>query len=148
MTIEQTQNTNNNKNERTQWPFCLNYVRCHPSKPISLPVETVNEEESPATKKGGFIAFVSTKVECLVDDGAPIPESIKMRCEGLRQKDVVRRDRLVMPEGVQVHPRVADNFLLGTVFGAKGKGGACFPWLLLGTILVPHPLPIPRMARC
>ena len=73
-------------------------------------------------KKGGFIAFVSTKVECLVDDGAPIPESIQVRCDGLRQKDVVRRDRLVMPEGVRVHPRVADDFLLGTVFGAKGKG--------------------------
>jgi len=106
-----------------QFPFCLNYIRYHPSKPISLPVETVNEEESPAMKRGGFIAFVANKVECLVDEGAPIPESIKVRCDGLKQKDVVRRDRLVLPEGVRIHPRVAGDYLLGTVFGAKGKGG-------------------------
>ena len=122
-TLLTSQTCGTNTTYQRQFPFCLNYVRYHPSKPISLPVETVNEEESPAMKRGGFIAFVANKVECLVDEGVPIPESIKVRCDGLRQKDVVRRDRLVLPEGVRIHPRVAGDYLLGTVFGAKGKGG-------------------------
>jgi hypothetical protein len=33
---------------------------------------------------------------------------------------VVRRDRLVLPEGVSIHPRVREDFLVGSVFGAKG----------------------------
>jgi hypothetical protein len=100
--------------------FCLNYIRYHPEKPIKLPIRTVNEEESPAMKRGGFLAFANKKIECLVEDGAVIPEFIPLECTGLRQKDVVRRDRLVLPEGVSIHPRVREDFLVGSVFGAKG----------------------------
>lgn len=103
--------------------YCLNFVRYHANKPIKLPIVSVNEEESPAMKRGGFIAYTSKTIECLVDEGAPIPEGISLECTGLRQKDVVRRDRLVMPEGCVIHPRVREDFLLGTVFGAKGGGG-------------------------
>jgi hypothetical protein len=103
--------------------LCVNFIRYHPSKPIKIPIRTINEEESPAMKKGGFIAFVNTFVECLVDEGAVIPERIELECTGLRQKDVVRRERLIIPEGVTVHPRVKSDFLVGTVFGAKGSGG-------------------------
>lgn len=103
--------------------LCVNFIRYHPGKPIKIPIRTINEEESPAMKKGGFIAFVNTFVECLVDEGAVIPERIELECTGLRQKDVVRRERLIIPEGVTVHPRVKSDFLVGTVFGAKGSGG-------------------------
>ena len=102
--------------------YCLNFVRYHPSKPIAIPIVSINEEESPAMKRGGFIAFVNRTIDCLVVEDGVIPESIQLECAGLRQKDVVRRDRLILPEGVIVHPRVKDDFLVGTVFGAKGKG--------------------------
>ena len=104
--------------------LCVNFIRYHPDKPIKIPIRTVNEEESPAMKRGGFIAFVNTFVECLVEEGGVIPERIELECSGLRQKDVVRRERLIIPEGVRFHPRVRDDFLVGTVFGAKGGGGA------------------------
>jgi len=103
-------------------PFCLNFVRYHPNKPIKIRIQYVNEEESPALKRGGFLAPVNRFVECLVEDGAPIPECIELECTGLRQKDVVRRERLIVPEGVTIHPRVPDDFLIGTVFGGKGGG--------------------------
>ena len=105
------------------FPFCLNFVRYHPKKPIKIPVRTVNEEESPAMKRGGFLSMVNRTIECLVDEGVPIPERISVECAGLRQKDVVRRDRLVVPGGVRVHPRVPADYLIGTVFGAKGGAG-------------------------
>ncbi len=105
------------------FPYCLNYIRYHPMKPIRIPVRTVNEEESPAMKRGGFLSMVNRHIECLVDDDAPIPERILVECSGLRQKDVVRRDRLIVPDGVRIHPRVAEDYLIGTVFGAKGGGG-------------------------
>lgn len=102
--------------------LCVNFIRYHAKKPIKIPIRTVNEEESPAMKRGGFIAFVNTFVECLVEEGGVIPERIELECSGLRQKDVVRRERLIIPEGVVVHPRVREDFLVGTVFGAKGVG--------------------------
>ena len=103
--------------------YCLNYIRYHANKPIKIPIKVTNEEDSPAMKRGGFISMVNRFVEVLVNENVPIPERIALDASGLRQKDVVRRDRLVLPEGVRVHPRVAEDFLIGTVFGAKGGGG-------------------------
>ena len=75
-------------------------------------------------KRGGFISMVNRFIEVLVlDETVPIPERITLDASGLRQKDVVRRDRLVLPRGVMVHPRVPEDYLIGTVFGAKGGGG-------------------------
>ena len=100
--------------------YCLNYIRYHPSKPIKIPIRNVNEEESPAIKRGGFLCYVNRFVECLIEDGAPIPECIQLECTGLRAKDVVRRDRLIIPEGVTIHPRVPKDYLMGTVLGVRG----------------------------
>eukprot|EP00581_Thalassiosira_minuscula_P001141 CAMPEP_0183738034 /NCGR_PEP_ID=MMETSP0737-20130205/53674_1 /TAXON_ID=385413 /ORGANISM="Thalassiosira miniscula, Strain CCMP1093" /LENGTH=414 /DNA_ID=CAMNT_0025972481 /DNA_START=92 /DNA_END=1336 /DNA_ORIENTATION=+ len=105
-------------------PFCLNFLRYHANKPIKIPIRTINEEESNTLKRGGFLAPVNRFIECLVEDGAPIPEYIALECTGLRQKDVVRRDRLIIPEGVKVHPRVPEDYLMGTVFGVRGGGAA------------------------
>ncbi|KAL3759921.1 hypothetical protein ACHAWU_007665 [Discostella pseudostelligera] len=103
--------------------YCLNFIRYHPNKPIKIPIKVTNEEDSPAMKRGGFISMVNRFIEVLVDETVPIPERISLDASGLRQKDVVRRDRLVLPQGVRVHPRVSEDYLIGTVFGAKGGGG-------------------------
>jgi len=104
--------------------YCLNFIRYHPNKPIKIPIRPINEEESPAIKRGGFLSIVNRFIECLVDAEAPIPEYIELECTGLRQKDVVRRERLLIPEGTSVHPRVPDDFLVGTVYGARGGSAA------------------------
>lgn len=101
--------------------FCLNFKRYHPNKPINIPIKLVNEEESPALKRGGFLLKVNRFIECLVEPNVPIPEWIELECTGLQQKDVVRRGKLSMPEGVTIHPRVAKDYLVGTVFGSRGS---------------------------
>lgn len=102
--------------------YCLNYVRYHPGKPIKIPIRLINEEESPTLKRGGFLPLVNKFIEVIVEDGAPIPEYIALECTGLKQKEVVRRDRLIVPEGVTIHPRVPEDYLMGTVFGVRGAG--------------------------
>jgi hypothetical protein len=106
------------------YAYCVNFVRYHPNKPIRIKIRCINEEESPAMKRGGFLSMVNRSVECLVEGDAPIPQYIQLECTGLRQKDVVRRNRLLLPEGVSIHPRVAEDYLIGTVFGAKGGSAA------------------------
>jgi hypothetical protein len=106
------------------YAYCVNYIRYHPNKPIKIKIQCINEEESPAMKRGGFLSMVNRSVECLVQENVPIPQYIQLECTGLRQKDVVRRNRLLLPDGVSIHPRVAEDYLIGTVFGAKGGSAA------------------------
>jgi hypothetical protein len=100
--------------------YCCNYLRYFPGRPIKIPIIYVNEEESGALKRGGFVVPQNRHVSCLVEDGVPIPEAIEMDCTGLRLKDVIRVDRLMFPEGVKASKRVNKNrFLVGTVFGRR-----------------------------
>jgi large subunit ribosomal protein L25 len=100
--------------------FCANFLRYFPGRPIKIPIVYVNEEESPALKRGGFLAPISRHVECIVQDGVPIPEKLELECTGLRVKDVVRMERIVFPDGVKPSKNVnMDQFLVGTVFGKR-----------------------------
>jgi ribosomal protein L25 (general stress protein Ctc) len=104
--------------------YCVNFCRYHPGRPIEIPITYLNEEESPALKRDGFILPIKRFIECFVEDGAPIPEKLELECTGLRYKDVVRKDRIVLPDGVRFSDRVVkrgDELIIGVVFG-KGRG--------------------------
>jgi len=104
--------------------YCCNYLRYFPGRPVNIPIEYINEEESAALKRGGFVVPQSRHVSCIVEDGVPIPESIEMDSTGLRLKEVIRLDRLIFPEGVKASKRVKeDRFLVGTVFGRNADAG-------------------------
>ena len=104
--------------------YCVNYCRYHAGRPIMVPVVPVNEEESDALKHDGFVLPIQKFVECLVEDGADIPERLELECTGLKFKEVIRTDRLIVPEGVKFSDRVVKRgreFIVGVVFG-KGRG--------------------------
>lgn len=104
--------------------YCANFLRYHPGRPLKLPIEYINEEESPALKRDGFIVPINRYVECLIEDDVDIPEKIEMECTGLNYKDVIRTDRLILPDGVKLSNRVikkGKEFLVGVVFG-KSRG--------------------------
>lgn len=104
--------------------YCVNYLRYHPGRPIKIPIVYINEEESPAMKRGGFIAPVTRHIRCIVEDGVRIPDYIEMDCTGLKLKDVIRMDRIIFPEGVRVSKTVnKQKFLVGTVFGRRSEVG-------------------------
>lgn len=104
--------------------YCANYLRYHAGRPIKIPIKYVNEEDSPVMKRGAFIAPINRYVSCLVEDGVPIPDFIEVDCTGLDLKNVVRMDRVIIPEGVRVSKHVKqDKFIVGTVFGARGAKG-------------------------
>lgn len=103
--------------------YCCNFLRYHPGRPINIPIVYINEEESAALKRGGFIAPFNRHVSCIVQDGVKIPEAIEMDCTGIKLKDVLRRDRLLFPDGVEPSPKTKESFLIGTVFGRRTDGG-------------------------
>lgn len=99
--------------------YCCNYLRYHPGRPIDIPIVYINEDESPAIKRGGFLAPFNRHVSCIVEDGVKIPEAIEMDFTGAKLRDVMRRDRLIFPEGVTPSYKAKEDFLLGTVFGRR-----------------------------
>lgn len=105
--------------------YCSNYLRYFPGRPIKIPIAYINQEDCRAMKAGGFIAPINRYVECVVEDGVPIPETIDLDCTGMRLKEVVRMDRLIFPEGVKPSTRIKNPkmFLIGTVFGRRALVG-------------------------
>jgi predicted nucleotidyltransferase len=104
--------------------YCANFVRYHPGRPLKLPIRYINQEESAALKREGFIVPIKRYVECFVEDGVDIPENIDLECTGLRVKEVIRVGRIVIPDGVRISDRVrklGDDFIIGVVYG-KNKG--------------------------
>ena len=103
--------------------YCVNFLRYHPRRPLLIPVRFVNQEECVALKRDGYIVPIKRHVECLVEDGVDIPESIDVDCAGLQVRQVVRLNKLIIPEGVTISKRVikrADDFIAGIVYG-KGQ---------------------------
>jgi large subunit ribosomal protein L25 len=103
--------------------YCANFLRYHAGRPIKIPIVYINQEESPALKRDGYIIPVNKFVECMVEEGVPIPEALELECTGLQLKDVIRLDRLIFPDGVKPSKRVNKaTFVIGPVAG--GRGGA------------------------
>lgn len=100
--------------------YCANFLRYHAGRPIKLPLQYINQEESPALKRDGFIVPVQKHVECLIQQGVPIPDALEVECTGLVLKDVIRMDRVIFPDGVKPTDRVdVKNFVVGPVQGGR-----------------------------
>ena len=103
--------------------YCVNFLRYHPRRPLLIPVRFVNQEECVALKRDGYIVPIKRYLECLVEDGVDIPESIDVDCAGLQVRQIVRLNKLIIPEGVTISKRVlkrSDDFIAGIIYG-KGQ---------------------------
>jgi len=96
---------------------CLNFLRYWPGRVLKVPLKYSNEEESKALKRGAFIVAQNRFVDITVGAGKPIPPFVEVDCTGLRLKDAVRRDRLILPDGCEWGDKVQPDFLVGSVFG-------------------------------
>jgi len=107
--------------------ICINYLRYHPLRPINIPIACINEEESPALKRGGFVVPIKRTIPCLVEEGYDIPEAIDLDCKGLQVKNTLRLNRLIFPEGVRYstkHLKKPEEWLHGSIFGKSGGPSA------------------------
>jgi len=103
--------------------YCANFVRYFPGRPLKIKIVYSNIEESPVLRRDGFIIPVNKHIECIVEDGVPIPDEIELDCTGVVLKEVLRMDRLIFPDGVTPTKRVdPDNFVVGPVVGGRGTG--------------------------
>jgi ribosomal protein L25 (general stress protein Ctc) len=104
--------------------YCVNFLRYFPGRPIKIPLTLINEEESPALKRDGYLIPINRYVECIIEDGVTIPEELEVECTGLQFKQVIRLDRVNFPEGVKPSKRVlkrGNDFIIGPIHGGKSQ---------------------------
>ena len=84
---------------------------------VDVPLRTVNEDQSPAIRRGAFFLQVSRHLKCkaLSPD---IPAYLEVDLAGAPNKDVVRANRIKIPPSLE--SLVTDtNFSVGTVVGKR-----------------------------
>ena len=93
---------------------------------MSVPVHFINEESSPAGKKGGVVIshqMMDVEIEALPKD---LPEYIEVDLSGLEPGGSVTLRELTLPEGVKIpaieHDEEFDAALVTTVFVRAGQG--------------------------
>lgn len=101
--------------------YCCNFLRYFPGRPVKIPLTLINEEESPALKRDGYLIPINRFVECTIEEGVAIPEELEVECTGLQFKDVVRLNRINFPEGVQPSKKVVKrkDWMVGPIHGGK-----------------------------
>jgi large subunit ribosomal protein L25 len=95
----------------------LNFLRFQEGMEVDIPVRAINEDLSPGIKRGAFFLQVtwSLRVRALSVD---IPEFIDVDLNGAVNKEVMRMDRLILPESVEC--LISDpNFTVGTLIGKR-----------------------------
>jgi ribosomal protein L25 (general stress protein Ctc) len=116
---------NVNRHPLLETIYCANFLRYHPWRPLKIPIRYINVDESPALKRDAFMLPIQRFIECYVDEGVDIPESIDLECAGLLMKQVARKDRLIIPDGVRLTKRMlkrGEEMIVGVVRGGL-RGG-------------------------
>jgi len=105
--------------------YCMNFAFYYPGKTvIELPVKFVNKDLSPALRGDScFMLPIARKVPVLIEDGVFIPDYLNADCTDMQVGDVLRRDRLLLPDGVKLHKSVMNrayvNYVVGVVYGSR-----------------------------
>ncbi len=104
-------------------PTHVDFMRLKRTSRVNLfiPVEFINEEESPGIKKGGVLTIVRSEVELRVTAG-DIPEKLTVDMTGLEIGDTITISSIDLPEGA--HPTIDRDFVIGNVAAPSALGGA------------------------
>ena len=98
----------------------VNFLRFKEGTAVSIPFRYVNEEASPALKRGSYVLQVTNflKVAALDED---IPAELEVDLTDVKVKEVIRLNRVKVPANLKVLD-TDPNFVIGTVVGVRVSG--------------------------
>lgn len=105
-------------------PIHVDFLRLSQNSRIRLliPVEFINDEESPGLRKGGVLTVVRNEVELLVR-ADNIPTHVEADLTGIDLSDVIRISNIAMPEGAR--PTITDrDFMIANISAPSALGAA------------------------
>jgi large subunit ribosomal protein L25 len=101
-------------------PIHVDFMRVMPGSKITVevPVQFVNESDSPGIRRGGVLNVVRHRV-ALVCPAEAIPEKLVADLAGLEINDSLHISRITLPEGVR--PKITDrDFTIATIAAPAG----------------------------
>jgi Ribosomal protein TL5, C-terminal domain len=102
-------------------PISVNFLRYRPGNRMRIPVEFINADQSVDLRRGSFLTRVNRYVECICDNGVPIPQNLMIDLTGVMKGEVIRVGSLKLPPGVRPAPSVPGDFVLGVIKSSKSK---------------------------
>lgn len=100
-------------------PLHVDFLRVTPDSTITIdvPVQFINETQSPGVKRGGVVNIVRHRISllCRVD---AIPEKIVADLTGLEINDSLHISSVALPEGVR--PTIKRDFTIATIAAPAG----------------------------
>ncbi len=99
----------------TDRPIHVDFLRVSATSSVTVqvPVNFLNEEESPGLKRGGLLNVVRYEIEMMCP-AAAIPDSVVVDLTGLDIGDSVHISQIPLPEGVE--PTITDrDFTVATI---------------------------------
>ena len=100
-------------------PLHVDFLRVTPDSTITIdvPVQFINETQSPGVKRGGVVNIVRHRISliCRVD---AIPERIVADLTGLEINDSLHISSVALPEGVR--PTIKRDFTIATIAAPAG----------------------------
>eukprot|EP01041_Mallomonas_annulata_P007967 gene7967-16309_t len=94
-------------NPLTEEPFSVNFLKYWPGNTMKIPFQFLNEEMSVDLKRGCFLVYVNTFVECVCD--GDIPQYINVDVSGIKKADVIRLSSVTLPPGVRPTKSVSSD---------------------------------------
>lgn len=100
----------------------VNFILYKEGMKVSIPLITINEDQSPAIRRGAFFLQVTRFLKCKVSS-PDIPAALQVNLAGAANKEVVRLNRVEIPDSLELCP-LHDNFCVGTVVGKRDATAA------------------------
>jgi len=95
----------------------VNFMKFKLGMKLDIPLRTVNDELSPAIRRGAFYLAISKTLRCKVL-GDNVPPFLQVDLDGAPNKSVLRLEHIHVPESLQVH-NPDPNFVAGTIVGKR-----------------------------
>ena len=96
----------------------LNFILYKEGMSVDIPLRTINEDQSPAIRRGAFFLQVSRHLKCTALS-PDIPAYLAVDLAGAPNKTVIRMDRVKLPSTVVPLSNNLSNFSIGTIVGKR-----------------------------
>jgi large subunit ribosomal protein L25 len=83
----------------TDLPISANFLRFKPDRPIKIPIQYINEEDSPGLKRGGYVNIIKRDIMCISSTNS-LPASLEADLTNLNVGDKLDGTVIRWPENI------------------------------------------------
>lgn len=91
-------------------PIAINFLKYWPGNTMRIPFNFNNMDANIDIKRGSFMVYINSFVECICD--GEVPSTIDIDVSNVKNGDIVRLSSLSLPPGVRPTPTVSSDYVI------------------------------------